>query len=91
MLVTIYVDMGIFIRPGKIIFSWSKQTHVKKHLSRGIGDRKYQRKYITLKKMAAIEESMSPQEKTISPTFHFDTRVKGERSFQTKSLLVQLG
>ena len=39
----------------RLSFLDQNKTHVKKHLSHGIGDRKYKREYITLKKMAAIE------------------------------------
>ena len=56
----------------------------------GPRDRKYQRQHNTLKTMAANEYSMFTLHQIFMSVLHFDTGVKGDRSFRIKNILLQL-
>ena len=56
----------------------------------GPRNRKYKRQHNTFKTMAANEDLMFTLHEIFMSVLHFDTGVKGDRSFRIKNILLQL-
>ena len=90
MLVLVYVHMEKSRRPGKI-YCFAQNTHTQQEQPfSGTRNIKYQRQHNTFKTMAANEDSMFTLHQIFMYVLHFDTGVKGDRSFIIKNILLQL-